>query len=105
MTTSVLKLPEVTGIALFLGLFRKELTLVMLAAALGTSHIGEVLTHNQILVLVIFTMLYIPCIATLTTLWKEGGWRTCLTSALLNFGVAVAVAGAVAQVAFLLRAM
>jgi ferrous iron transport protein B len=96
LTTWVLRLPEETGIALFLGLFRKELTLVMLTTAFGTSDISARLTHGQILVIVIFTMLYIPCIATLTTLWKEGGWKTCLTSLLLNFGIAVAIAGVAA---------
>jgi ferrous iron transport protein B len=99
LTASLLKLPEVTGIVLFLGLFRRELTLVMLAAAIGTADVGAVLSDGQILVLVIFTMLYIPCVATLATLWKEGGWRTCLTSALLNFGVAVVIAGTVARLA------
>jgi ferrous iron transport protein B len=102
LTSSILLLPTVTGIALFLGLFRKELTLVMLAAAVGTTDIGSVLTHGQILVLVIFTMLYIPCMATLATLWKEGGWRVSLKSAALNFGVAVVVAGGVAQLVRLL---
>ena len=99
LTTGVLNLPGVTGIALFLGLFRKELTLVMLAAAIGNSDIGLVLSQGQILTLVIFTMLYVPCVATLATLWKEGGWRTCLTSAALNFAVAVLVAGTVAHLA------
>jgi ferrous iron transport protein B len=99
LTTGVLDLPKVTGIALFLGLFRKELTLVMLAAAIGTSDIGTVLSHGQILTLVVFSMLYIPCVASLATLWKEGGWRTCLTSAALNFAVAVLVAGTVAHLA------
>ncbi|MBI5508076.1 MAG: ferrous iron transport protein B [Deltaproteobacteria bacterium] len=99
LTTTVLRLPEVTGIALFLGVFRKELALVMLATALGTTEFDLVLSQSQILVLVIFTMLYIPCIATLAALFKEGGLKTCFTSAALNFGVAVLLAGAVAQVA------
>jgi ferrous iron transport protein B len=102
LTTHVLKLPEALGIALFLGVFRKELTLVMLAAVIGVSDVSSVLSHGQILALVVFTMLYIPCVATLAALWKEGGWRTCLTSAMLNFAVAVVVAGAVAHLAALM---
>ncbi len=98
LTVSLLKLPEVIGIALFLGLLRKELTLVMLATALGTADTGSVLDRGQILVLVTFTVLYIPCAATLAAIWKEGGWRTAVGSALLNFGVAVAIAGVVARV-------
>ncbi|HQZ18638.1 MAG TPA: ferrous iron transport protein B [Vicinamibacteria bacterium] len=97
LTTSVLHLPAAVGIPLFLGLFRKELTLVMLGAALGTDAIGTVLSNGQILVLVVFTMLYVPCVATLAAQWREGGWRTAAASALLNLGVSIAVAGVVAR--------
>lgn len=97
LTASVLHLPVAVGIPLFLGLFRKELTLIMLGAALGTDAIGTVLSTGQILVLVVFTMLYVPCIATLAAQWREGGWRTAAASALLNLGVSIAVAGAVAR--------
>lgn len=97
LTTSVLHLPAAVGIPLFLGLFRKELTLVMLGAALGTDAIGTVLSNGQILVLVVFTMLYVPCVATLAAQWREGGWRTAAASALLNLSVSIAVAGAVAR--------
>jgi len=97
LTTSVLHLPVAVGIPLFLGLFRKELTLIMLGAALGTDAIGSVLSNGQILVLVVFTMLYVPCIATLAAQWREGGWRTAVASALLNLGVSITVAGAIAR--------
>ncbi len=97
LTTGALGLPAATGIALFLGVFRKELALVMLAAALGTEDIGAVLTPGQLLTLVVFTMLYIPCVATLATLWREGGWRTCAASALLNLTVALAVGAFLAR--------
>lgn len=97
LTTSVLHLPVAVGIPLFLGLFRKELTLIMLGAALGTDAIGTVLSQGQILVLVVFTMLYVPCVATLAAQWREGGWKTAAASALLNLGVSIAVAGAIAR--------
>ncbi|MBX7187024.1 MAG: ferrous iron transport protein B [Vicinamibacteria bacterium] len=97
LTTSVLQLPAAVGIPLFLGLFRKELTLIMLGAALGTDAIGNVLSNGQILVLVVFTMLYVPCVATLAAQWREGGFKTAAASALLNLGVSIAVAGAVAR--------
>ncbi|MDT8273819.1 MAG: ferrous iron transport protein B, partial [Desulfomonilia bacterium] len=63
ITSGILRLPEETGITLFLGIFRKELTLLMLNQALDTSNISAVLSHVQILVLVVFTVLYIPCVA------------------------------------------
>lgn len=97
LTTTVLKLPVIVGIALFLGILRKELTLIMLGAALGVADPGTILTHGQILSLVLFCMFYIPCVATLTTLAKEGGWKLATTSAALNFSVAVLIAGAVAH--------
>ena len=97
LTSSWLNLPVAVGIPLFLGLFRKELTLLMLGAALGTSAIGTVLSHSQILVLVIFTMLYVPCVATIAALWREGGWRTATASSLLNLVVSIAVAGGVGR--------
>ncbi|MGO9146230.1 MAG: ferrous iron transport protein B [Desulfomonilia bacterium] len=98
ITSGILKLPSQTGITLFLGIFRKELTLLMLSQALGTSDIGSVLTHVQILVLVVFTVLYIPCIATISTLWKEGGWKVALYSIALNTTVALVIAGGLAHI-------
>ena len=96
VTSGILNLPDRTGITLFLGIFRKELTLLMLNQALGTSDAGTVLTHAQILVLVVFTVLYIPCIATISTLWKEGGKRIALYSVALNTSVALIIAGGLA---------
>jgi ferrous iron transport protein B len=96
LTTGVMQLPPDTGIALFLGVFRKELTLAILTTALG-GEVAALLSHQQILVLVVFTTLYIPCLATLAALWKEGGWKTCLASAAVNLLVALAVAGAFAH--------
>ena len=96
VTEIILRLPSELGITLFLGIFRKELTLIMLNSALDTADVSLVLSPEQILVLVVFTVLYIPCIATITTLWKEGGAKVALLSIVLNTSVALAVAGAVA---------
>lgn len=97
LTSGLLKLPQQTGITLFLGVFRKELTILMLNAALGTADISTVLSHSQILVLVVFAVLYVPCVATISTLWKEGGWRIALSSICLNTVVSLGVAGALAH--------
>lgn len=97
VTTGLLNLPEATGITLFLGIFRKELTLLMLNQALGSGDVSAILTPDQILVLVVFTVLYIPCIATISTLWKEGGWRVAFYSIALNTAVALLVAGSLAH--------
>ncbi|MGC9324779.1 MAG: ferrous iron transport protein B [Desulfomonilia bacterium] len=97
LTSSILKLPDETGITLFLGIFRKELTLLMLNQSLQTSDIATILSAGQILVLVVFTVLYIPCVATITMLWKEGGWKIALYSMGLNTAVALIVAGGIAH--------
>ena len=85
------------GITLFLGIFRKELALVMLTTALGTTDVGSVLSHQQLVTLTVFTVLYIPCIATLSTLRAEGGWKLVGQSALLNITVAVVFAAIAAH--------
>jgi ferrous iron transport protein B len=75
ITVLWLGLPAVTGIALIFGILRKELTLVMLAALLGTTNFALVLTPVQMLVFAFVTMLYIPCAATIAALVKETGWK------------------------------
>jgi ferrous iron transport protein B len=102
ITSGILRLPDQTGITLFLGIFRKELTLLMLNQALGADDVSTILSHGQILVLVVFTVLYIPCVATISTLWKEGGWKVALYSIALNTAVALAVAGGIAHIATML---
>lgn len=94
VTSYVLKLPEELGISLFLGIFRKELSLVMLYQALGTEDVSTVLSGSQIWVLVVFITFYIPCIATISATYKEGGIRLTLFSVMLNMGVALILAGA-----------
>jgi len=96
ITTFILDLPSELGITLFLGIFRKELTLIMLNSALNTTDVSTVLSSAQLLVLVVFTVLYIPCVATISTLWKEGGWKVALLSIALNTTIALAVAGSLA---------
>lgn len=96
ITTGILDLPKELGITLFLGIFRKELTLIMLNSALHTMDVASVLSPEQILVLVVFTVLYIPCIATISTLWKEGGWKVALYSVALNTVTAITVSGCIA---------
>ena len=69
----------------------------MLSQAFGGADISTILSKGQILVLVVFTVLYIPCIATISTLWKEGGWKVALYSIALNTTVALVIAGGIAH--------
>jgi ferrous iron transport protein B len=89
LTSFILGLPEDLGISLFLGIFRKELSLVMLYQALGTENVVEILSAHQIWILVVFITFYIPCIATISTTYKEAGIKLTLLSIFLNFSVAL----------------
>jgi ferrous iron transport protein B len=94
LTVGVLGLPEAVGVALFFGVFRKELSLVLLFQALGTQDVASVMTPAQILGFSLFVTFYVPCVATLTTLVRECGWRAALASAALNTGLAIGIASA-----------
>jgi len=68
-------LPSEVGVPLIFGILRKELSLVMLSQALGTTNFGSVLTSTQMLVYATFVMFYLPCLATLAVLKRELGTR------------------------------
>lgn len=88
---NLLGLPSITAIPLFFGILRKELTIAMLAEATGTTDFNTVLTPRQMVVFSIFTILYIPCIATIIALFKEYGLSKTVLIALTNISVAVVV--------------
>ncbi|UCF62827.1 MAG: ferrous iron transport protein B [bacterium] len=69
--TALLGLPAVVGTTLIFGVLRKELALIMLTQALGTTQILTVLSTNQVLVFTIFITFYIPCVATMAVLSRE----------------------------------
>jgi small GTP-binding protein len=73
--TWIMGLPLETGVPLIFGIFRKELSLVMLGQALGTVEFDTVLTAVQMAVYATFVMFYLPCLATLAVLRRELGMR------------------------------
>lgn len=86
-----LGLPAVLGVPLIFGVFRKELALVMLFSALGTMQVASVLTSGQMFVFALFSVFYIPCIATIAVLRREfGGLRTAAVVAATT-GIALVV--------------
>ena len=95
LTVDLLGLPQAVGVTLVFGVLRKELALVLLFQALGTSDVASVMTTTQILTFTVFVAFYIPCVATLTTLVREIGWRWAAASAALNTAVAVIAAAVV----------
>ena len=74
--TRILGLPVSVGTTLIFGLLRKELSMIMLTQALGTTQVLTVMIKTQIMVFTVFVIFYIPCLATIAALWKEiGKWK------------------------------
>jgi ferrous iron transport protein B len=80
---ALLGLPAVVGTTLVFGILRKELSLLMLFQAIGTSNVTAVLSTAQIMVFTLFVTFYIPCVATVAVLFKEIGWK--LTAAAIFY--------------------
>jgi ferrous iron transport protein B len=98
VTVAWLGLPSITGILLIFGIRRKELILVMLAAYLGTTEFADVLTKPQMITLAVVSMFYVPCVATISVLWKEYGWKKALVVCIIEIVFAILLAGIVRKV-------
>jgi ferrous iron transport protein B len=90
--TYLLGLPDVLGTTLIFGLLRKELALIMLTQALGTTQVLTVMTETQVVVFTVFVIFYIPCLATIATLWREIGKKGALVAILFTLCVAIVLA-------------
>lgn len=93
VTVGWLGLPAITGVLLIFGVLRKELTLVMLAALMGTTNFGTVLTPIQMIVFAIVVMYYIPCIATIAALVKELRWKKAIYITVFEIAFALLLGG------------
>ena len=93
ITVVWLGLPAITGITLIFGVLRKELSLVMLAALVGTSNFALALTPVQMIVFTLVAMLYIPCIATIAALVRDFGWKKSLFITVFEIAFAILVGG------------
>ena len=85
-TEGVLGLPPVALVVLIFGVLRKELALIMLATLMHTSHLGTVMTPQQMYVFALIVMLYVPCVSTIAALRREFGSRS---AALISVGEVV----------------
>jgi ferrous iron transport protein B len=97
VTVQWLGLPAITGILLIFGILRKELILVMLAAYLGTANFSDALTANQMITLAIVSMFYVPCIATISVLWKDYGWKKAMIVCIIESLGAILLAGIISR--------
>jgi ferrous iron transport protein B len=91
LVSTVLGLPEAVGITLIFGILRKELTLIMLVQALGSSDFSAIMSHSQMLVFTVFSLFYIPCLATLGMLRSVIGIRGMLLALIFTTGLAVLI--------------
>lgn len=97
ITVIWLGLPVIAGVVLIFGAVRKEFTLLMLVALFGTN-LATVLTPVQFIILALVSMLFIPCLATITILFREFGWKATGTIVLANIVTAVLVGGIILRI-------
>ncbi len=91
-TNGLLGLPPEVGVTLIFGILRKELTIIMLVQALGTSDFASVMSPEQMFVFTVFTLFYVPCLATLGMLRSVIGNAGMFFTLLLNTAVGTAIA-------------
>jgi ferrous iron transport protein B len=91
-TSGLLGLPSAVGITLIFGILRKELAIIMLVQALGTSHFASVMTEEQMMVFTVFSLFYIPCLATLGMLRSTIGNRGMLFTLFFNTAIGTLMA-------------
>ncbi len=97
ITVTWLGLPLITGILLVFGLIRKEMVVLALVPLLGTQHFNLFLTQPQLILLAFVSMLYIPCIATISALVKEFGWKPAAAISVANLVSAIVLGGIAAR--------
>ncbi len=98
VTVSWLQLPLITGVALIFGVLRKELTLVMLATLAGTTNFSLVLTPVQMVVFTLVVMFYVPCVATITALVKETGYKKAFLVTVFEIAFALLIGGLASRI-------
>jgi len=95
VTTALLGLPVVLGVPLLFGVLRKELSLLLLFQALGTIEIGARLDSVQLMTLLVFLTLYVPCVATFAAMTRTLGQRQAFYSVGISIAAALGVSVAV----------
>ena len=102
LSTGLLGLPPVAGIALGLSILRKELALQLLLTlaiaeyGLAANSLASFMAPGQLFVFAVATGLMVPCVATVGALAGEFGWRR---AALVSGGTLVTALGTGAVVA------
>ena len=89
ITVGMLGLPAVCSIAFLVGILRKEMALGMLVILAGGVSLTEFMTPDQFVVFGTVMAIYMPCVATLVTMWHEIGWKETVAVSLVSITVAI----------------
>ena len=92
ITVIWLGLPAISGILLIFGVVRKEFVLLLLVALVGPN-LAAVLTPVQFIVLALVSMLFIPCLSTITILIREFGVKAATYISAANLVTAIVIGG------------
>jgi ferrous iron transport protein B len=95
LTLGWLGLPVALGVPLLFGVLRKELSLLMIFQALGTVEVGHLLDATQLMTLLVFLTLYVPCLSTFAVMLRTIGRRQALLSIAISIGAALIAGGIV----------
>ena len=85
----MLGLPAVCSIAFIVGILRKEMALGMLQILAGGVALEAFMTPDQFVVFGVVMAVYMPCVATLITMWREIGWKETVAVSVLSIVVAI----------------
>ena len=89
MIVGMLGLPAVCSIAFIVGILRKEMALGMLQILAGGVALEAFMTPDQFVVFGVVMAVYMPCVATLITMWREIGWKETVGVSVLSIVVAI----------------
>jgi len=93
ITSFALGLPKEVGTTLVFGIFKKELTLMMLSQSFGgVTNFATVLNPVQMLTFTIFVLFYIPCVSTIAVLYRETGLKNTFIVSIGTTSLAVVLA-------------
>jgi ferrous iron transport protein B len=104
MSTGLLGLPPVAGIALALAVLRKELALQLLLTlaiaqyGLGARSLISFMNPGQLFVFAVVTGLSVPCVATIGAMVGEFGWRRALMVSGATLATALGTGAVVARI-------
>jgi ferrous iron transport protein B len=92
-TMALLGLPGYAATALIFGILRKEMAFETLAILADTADLGAVLTSLQLYIFAVVTVLFVPCLATITVLLREVGSRITLAITVYTVTLGLLVGG------------